>query len=164
MNWGFIKVSRSISYQLVILLFFVTLLVNGESANAGAANSSATNSVMKHAISLYQQGDFQKSHSALLKLSIQNNVQALFLLGQMYERGDGVKQNDAKAKTYYQRAAKLGSQDAAERVGLLSGESNSIVLEWYLESALDGNAESGFNLAYIYETGTGVKINEALAL
>lgn len=116
------------------------------------------------AITLYHQGDFQNSHQALLKLSRENNSQAFFLLGKMYERGDGVFRDESKAILYYQKAAALGFDEAAQRIDQLHEGENSVVLDWYLESAWDGDIESVFNLGYLYESGMGVRIDESLAL
>jgi len=119
---------------------------------------------LDEAITLYRQGDFQNSYQALLKLSRDDNSQAFFLLGKMYERGDGVYRDDSKAAYYYKKAADLGLSEAMERIDQLRDGENSVVLDWYLESAWDGDVESVFNLGYLYESGMGVRIDESLAL
>ena len=125
---------------------------------------SVQSTPLDEAVSLYQHGDFQKSYQAFQTLSLENNSQAFFLLGKMHERGDGVQRDESKAILFYQKAAALGLNEAVQRIDQLRNGENSVVLDWYLESAWDGDIESVFNLGYLYESGMGVRIDESLAL
>jgi len=127
-------------------------------------STAVSSNTLDNALNLYQQGNFQSSHNALVKLARDDNPQAFFLLGKMYERGDGVERSEVTAIDFYQRASLLGSEAAEQRLTQLQNGENSVVLDWYLESAWDGDVESEFNLGYLYETGMGVKIDETLAL
>ena len=120
--------------------------------------------VLNKAISLYHFGDFRASYQLLLTLSENDNPKAFFLLGKMYERGDGVTRDESKAIIYYQKSVELGFDEALQRIDQLLDGETSVVLDWYLESAWDGDIESVFNLGYLYESGMGVRIDESLAL
>jgi len=112
----------------------------------------------------YQLGDFKRIFPKLRNLSNQGNPEADFLLGKMFERGHGVEQDESRAIQYYRNAAGDGFAKAKERLELLTGTENSVVLDWYLEAAWDGDASSQFNLGFIYETGMGVRIDEIRAV
>ena len=144
----------------------VSAAVNGSVNAAALANSfvQVQTTALNKAISLYHSGDFRGSYQSLLTLSKNDNPQAFFLLGKMYERGDGVTRDESKAIIYYQKAVHLGFDEASQRIDQLLDGETSIVLDWYLESAWDGDIESVFNLGYLYESGMGVRIDESLAL
>jgi len=144
------RLMSSIGYFLYVIFLFIPISVQSAS--------------LDEAVKLYQHGDFQNSYHALQKLSLENNSRAFFLLGKMYERGDGVDRDESKAIKFYQKAAALGLDEAALRIDQLRDGENSVVLDWYLESAWDGDVESVFNLGYLYESGMGVRIDESLAL
>ena len=155
-NWGWpkerdeMRFNSNISCIIFIIFVFVPTCVQS--------------SPLEEAVSLYQYGEFQKSYQALQTPSLENNAQAFFLLGKMHERGDGVRRDESKAIKFYQKAADLGFGAAVQRIDLLRNGENSIVLDWYLESAWDGDIESVFNLGYLYESGMGVRIDETRAL
>ncbi|MDE6436243.1 MAG: sel1 repeat family protein [Muribaculaceae bacterium] len=54
-----------------------------------------------------------------------NSPYALTILGEMYDKGNGVKKDRAKAREYYRRAAELGDRAAASKYGLI------LQREWY---------------------------------
>jgi hypothetical protein len=69
----------------------------------------------------------QCGHGGLEKLNLedclvlaeQNNMNALFNLGLMYEKGISVKQNFQKAYEYYKKAEKLGNKQATFNIDYL---------------------------------------------
>ena len=74
-----------------------------------------------------QIGNTQCGHGGLEKLNLkdclvlaeQNNADALFNLGLMYEKGISVKQNFQKAYEYYKKAEKLGNKQATFNIDYL---------------------------------------------
>jgi len=112
------------------------------------------------AIKNYHYGEFKFAQSKFLKLAQQNNPLAYYYLGKMYERGDGVDVDESIALNYYVIAARADVKDVRQRLAQLQGAGDSVVLDWYLESAWDGDVESQYNLGYIYETGLGASIDE----
>lgn len=63
-------------------------------------------------------GDINNREAAkcFLQAARQGHAQAMFELGYMYERGDGVSQEYRKAAAMYKHAADKGHQDAQEKL------------------------------------------------
>lgn len=72
----------------------------------------------------YQAGDFTSSF-ATFQEAVKVNPKAgdaLYMLGQMYEKGEGVAASEVEAANYYRQAWKNGSQEAYSRLELLYSE------------------------------------------
>ena len=158
------RMIRCVCYILFFIFLILPFFVNSAVNATALSNAFVQPTVLKKAVSMYQSGDFKGSYQALLILSRHDNPEAFFLLGKMHERGDGVTRDESKAIIYYQKAADLGFDEAEQRIDQLLDGETSVVLDWYLESAWDGDVESVFNLGYLYESGMGVRIDESLAL
>ena len=87
---------------------------------------------------------------------------AAFLLGQMYESGDGVTYDARHAALLYMRAATAGLPEAQTRLANLYmiGEgvplSYSQARRWYLRAARQGYGEAFLDLAGLFFHGLGV--------
>lgn len=85
------------------------------------------------------------------------NTHALFKLGQMYEKGIHVKQDNGKALQLFQRAAKRNYLKTQYMVGLsyLNGkgvpQNIRTARSWFHKAALRGSAEAQFVLGYMAE-------------
>jgi len=143
--------------RYVVLIGYVGLLSN--SINAASNVAGATSS--------YHHGDFETAMFQFQKIADQSDIsqaaQANYMLGKMYERGDGVLIDDQIAHSYYDRAAKSGHADAVHRIQEY-GSDESIVQDWYIESAWDGDVDAQYNLGYLFETGLGVQIDKNRAI
>ena len=119
------------------------------------------------AISKYHQGDFETAMYQFQQIADQRDslqaANANFMLGKMYERGDGVLIDDQIAYSYYEKAANNGHSEARQRIQEF-GSDESIVQDWYMEAAWDGDVDAQYNLGYLFETGMGVQIDKARAL
>lgn len=150
---------RMIRY--VVLIGCVGLFSNSISA----ANVVTTN--LDNAIFHYRHGDFEKAIFQFRQIADQSNkkqaARANYLLGKIYERGDGVSIDDQAARSYYQNAAQLGHIEAQQRLQEFDGDS-SIVQEWYMEAAWDGDVDAQYSLGYLYERGIGVEIDKVRAV
>lgn len=99
------------------------------------------------------------------KLANQGNIQAMYDLGRLYERGRGTNVNLAKASKWYQTAADAGNSSAQARLGILYFEGRGVKQNYnkalkLLNSASKDNIPSAlFQLANMYELGTGVRQN-----
>ena len=80
-----------------------------------------------------KRGDYQTAFKLWLPLAEQGDAQAQFNLGLMYDKGQGVKQDDVEA------------------------------VKWYRKAAEQGNANAQFLLGFSYILGKGVQVNKALA-
>ena len=114
----------------------------------------------------YGAGQFEEAATLLRPLVRQENIEAVYLLARMYEQGDGVEKDLEEAKRLLRLAAKNGNDAAQQRLDIFDaqGEDDSVVVEWYLPSAEEGDTEAQYNLAFMYETGWGVQINEKKAI
>jgi TPR repeat protein len=116
----------------------------------------------------------------LEKMANRGSINALIKLAMRYENGDGVKVNLAKAKRYYKRAIRLGSEDAKIALALLQLDEqlnrkdislkNNVVIQGDRDLTLKLSLEdlknivsrakrmdkdALFTLATIYENGLG---------
>jgi TPR repeat protein len=88
---------------------------------------------------------------------------AQFQLGDMYDRGDVLPEDGAKAVSWFQRAAQGGSAEARNRLGELwaagiNGEPDAKeAARWYRRAAMQGLAAAQFNLGRAAERGDGVE-------
>lgn len=96
------------------------------------------------------------------KLANQGNIQAMYDLGKLYERGRGTNVNLSSATKWYQSAADAGNTSAQARLGILYFEGRGVKQNYkialtLLSSAAKYNQPTAqFQLANMYELGTGV--------
>ncbi|WP_233768730.1 tetratricopeptide repeat protein [Haemophilus influenzae] len=90
-------------------------------------------------------GDYQTTFKFLLPLAEQGNAEAQLMLGVMYARGIGVKQDDFEAVKWYRQAAEQGYANAQAILGFsyLSGKgvqvNKSLAKEWFGKACDNGN-------------------------
>lgn len=97
---------------------------------------------------------------------------ATYLLGKMYEYGDGVEKDYSKALMLYEKSVKLGNSYAmvgmADMIVWAKGTDRDIpkAIEWYEKAIAMGNTEAMDNMATIYKSGklVDVDIDKALDL
>ena len=63
---------------------------------------------------------------AVRKAAEQGHADAQFLLGLMYDVGEGVPENDAEAVRWYRKAAEQGDAPAQNNLGLMYGNGEGI--------------------------------------
>jgi len=122
---------------------------------------------LNDAESAYATGEFAKAAALLRPLVEAENSDALYLMARMYERGDGVGRDFNEAKRLFQLAAEQGHQKSGQRLEQLADSQNgddSVVLEWYLPLAKEGDPEAQYHIGFMYETGWGVVFNEQKAV
>ncbi|HKB96025.1 MAG TPA: hypothetical protein VKB94_04195 [Rhizomicrobium sp.] len=87
---------------------------------------------------------------------------AQYRLGTLYERGQGVPADTAKAVHWYEMAANQGNRKAMHNLavayaGGTAGKKNMAeAARWFARAAALGLSDSQFNLAVLYERGDGV--------
>ena len=90
-------------------------------------------------------------------------AKAMFDIGRMYYRGEGVEQDYAKEMEWYEKAADLGYADAMHNIGYMYNYGEGVeqdyakALEWYEKAAKGGNGSSANNIGYMYFYGEGVE-------
>lgn len=100
--------------------------------------------------------------TTLEQKSNQGDASAQYNLGLMYEYGQGVPQDYAKAMEYYTKAANQGFAGAQNNLGLMYKNGQGVpedyfrAVEWFTKAANQGSAGGQTNLGIMYEDGKGV--------
>ncbi|MFO1248394.1 MAG: hypothetical protein U1E93_09290 [Alphaproteobacteria bacterium] len=87
---------------------------------------------------------------------------AQYRLGTLYERGQGIPADAAKAAHWYEMAANQGNRKAMHNLAVsyasgATGKKNMAeAARWFAKAAALGLSDSQFNLAVLYERGDGV--------
>lgn len=111
-------------------------------------------------------GSINYSEALKYLLLSSNHPKSQFLLGQLYENGDGVTADFEIAYQYYKKSADSGDSDAQFKVGSLFYNSNDFISQDYSEafkylklSSNQGSPNANFLLGKMYELGQGVQKN-----
>lgn len=86
---------------------------------------------------------------------------AQYRLGTMFERGQGVPADGAKAAQWYEKSANQGNRKAMHNLAVsYAGRRNMAeAARWFAKAAALGLSDSQFNLAVLYERGEGVPLS-----
>ncbi len=117
---------------------------------------------------LLQQGEYADAME--LFLDHEEDADAAYYLGYLYDKALLVSENPARAAYWYQRAADAGSSEAANMLGVMNivgrgTESSSVKGLMYLRRACEqGNENAFYNMGLMYEEGNCVRedLQEAL--
>lgn len=107
-------------------------------------------------IQAFQRGKYDTALKHLEPAAKAGEADAIYILGQMYASGRGVKKDDKRAADYFKEAAELGNANAQQSLGsaLMLGEGikQDMVeaLKWFIISARAGNKASA---AYTRKVG-----------
>ena len=94
---------------------------------------------------------------------------AQFNLALMYDKGEGVPENDAEAVKWYRKAADQGYVKAQYNLALMYAngegvpENDAEAVKWYRKAAEQGYANAQSVLGVMYGTGEGVPENNIRA-
>lgn len=93
----------------------------------------------------------------------EQNADARYQLGRMYEQGAGVPKDELKAMQIYQQAAQEGSGPAALKIGNAYYTGQGVekdykkAFQWYQKAAEKNNYPAQYNIGLMLEEGLGVK-------
>jgi uncharacterized protein len=106
----------------------------------------------------YMAGDSKTALEIWKTQAEQGNARSSFLLGRLYEMGQGVTKNQDEAEKWYKKSAKLGDSEAQWWLGLIySAEGRYRAAEYYLRMAAESRDElSQYALGQMYSEGKGV--------
>ncbi|MGH7181803.1 MAG: trypsin-like peptidase domain-containing protein, partial [Nitrospiraceae bacterium] len=96
-------------------------------------------------------------------------AEAQVQLGQLYANGQGVPQDYAQARQWYEKAAAQGHAEAPFYIGSLYGIGQGVpkdaakAVEWWQKAAAQGYAVAQYNLGIAYGDGRGVLEDSVLA-
>ena len=105
----------------------------------------------------------------MLQLAEAGDVELQFSLGVMYEHGEGVRQDYARAAEWFLKAAEQGTATAQFNLGLMYETGRGVrqdyvqTLQLWHKAARQGVAEAQSGLGWMYYTGRGVRQNSVIA-
>ena len=109
----------------------------------------------------FKRGDEAEAVREIMSLADAGDVEAQFHLGELYQNGRGVPQDDQHAHDWYMRAAEEGHARAQFQLGFLYynglGVRKSLpeALMWYRLSANKGDIWAQNNVGLMYRDGVG---------
>ena len=145
----------TIRHIAAILSIVITLLF-------GAGSSWAE---YNDAVAAYERGDYVTAAEQFRSLAEKGSVKAQFNLGFMYNKGEGVIQNDEEALKWFSKAAEQGSIMAQYRLGEMYFRGEGVsqnyteAVKWFHKAAQQGDSYAQVNLGFIYGSGSGVPTN-----
>ena len=98
----------------------------------------------------------------MLQEALQGNARAQYMLGNLYQRGEGVIKDDSTAVKWYRKAAEQGNHEAQYMLGTLYQRGEGVIKDdstaamWYRKAADQGNREAQYSLGGCYFEGRGV--------
>jgi TPR repeat protein len=117
----------------------------------------------------YGGGDTAQAIAWFRKAAGQKYAPAEFQMGQLYDFGFGVTQNDAEALVWYRKAAERGSAAGQRAVGDFYRKGRAVPVDaaeaarWYRRGADGDDVRAQHQLGEMYFTGTGVTRDYASA-
>lgn len=96
-------------------------------------------------------------------LAAKGDAWAMYNLGSIYAKGNGVPLDDAEALAWYQKAAEKEYTAAYLALGLMYSDGVAFLpdfvtaFEWYMKAAAQGDATAQYTVAGMYRKGTGTK-------
>ncbi|MGV8996077.1 MAG: tetratricopeptide repeat protein [Parvibaculaceae bacterium] len=142
-------------------------------APAFAAPTAKANSDFETGIEAYRTGDIKTAAEAWTAAAEGGHPAAGFLMGRLYEVGNGVEKSPQQAFHFYEMAANEGNVQAAVKVGLIYRDGSkelgikkdyAVALKNFEKGALQFWPESQFYIADMYRRGLGVNASRTEGL
>ena len=134
----------------------------GAFAVATALGAPAAAGPLEDGVAAYHGKEYAKAAELWQPLAEKGDPAAQYLLGTLYVAGKGVKQNDATAFMWFQRAANQGNASAQYNVGASYAEGTGVpksdidAAKWFQRAANQGMVFAQLNLGLLYAAGNGV--------
>jgi len=115
----------------------------------------------------HNRGDFKTALHEWQPLAEQGDARAQFSFGLLYENGDGIPRDYAKARQWYEKAAAQGDAKAQLYLGLQSSFGQGVPMDvveaymWYSLAAGNGNPHAPGYRADLSRQMTPAQITEA---
>lgn len=123
-----------------------------------------------NAVKAIETGDFELALKELRPLIEKNDPNAQFLMGMLYDAGNGVPQDQAIAASWYRKAAEQNHLIAQLFLGILYYSGNGVerdykkAAHWLQAPANNGNDQAQFYLGSMYAKGNGVNKDDSKAI
>ena len=127
--------------------------------------SMSAKEAYKKADEAYKAKDYAKALKYYQYAAENNDSQAQFSLGAMYDMGNGVTQNYAEAMKWYLKAANQGNASAQNNIGVMYEKGQGVKQDcseankWYLKAAEQGYTPAQSNLGLNLYVGNGITQN-----
>ena len=127
----------------------------------------AAGQTFDEAVAAYGRGDYATAVRGFLVHAEQGDARAQFILGVMYDFGQGVPEDDAEAVKWYRKAAEQGLAGAQSTLGLMYDNGRGVLkdeaeaVRWFRLAAEQGDATAQYGLGFkyaglMYAAGEGV--------
>lgn len=142
----------------------------GSAATAGATPPSGAQELVERAQATHASGRFHEALKQYKLAAERGEVTAMFQLGAMHERGEGVPANFATAAGWYQRSADGGSVSAMKRLANMYLDGQGVAKDFkaaaklYQRAGAFGDANSLFLLGQLYWKGEYAERQPDLAM
>jgi tetratricopeptide (TPR) repeat protein len=116
------------------------------------AREAEANRLYQRADKLWSRGRIRSAFRLFLAAAKAGTVPAFRIVGQFYDRGDGVKANQASALYWYRRAYRHGSESAANNIGCIWRDRGKLdrAVSWLKRAVKLGDNDANLNIAKIY--------------
>jgi hypothetical protein len=110
----------------------------------------------------YRRGDDAKAAALYAEVARRGDPEAQYLLGKMYDYGQGVEQDYAEALRWYRAAAEQGYAKGQRNLGVLYARGYGVArdvhqsIEWLKKASAGGDDWAPTLLGMIYASGDGV--------
>ena len=141
--------------------------------NVGSSQNNSLSMSAKEAYKIadeaYKAKDYAKALKYYQYAAENNDSQAQFSLGAMYDMGNGVTQNYAEAMKWYLKAANQGHVSAQNNIGVMYEKGQGVKKDcseankWYLKAAEQGYTPAQNNLGLNLYVGNGITQNSTEA-
>jgi uncharacterized protein len=116
----------------------------------------------------YDAGDYTRAHDLWLPRAEAGDAEAMFRMGRLYDRGEGVEQSFESATSWFRKSTTQSHKVALFYLALYARDKNSrkddqLANQYYRISAQNGFRRAAFNLAVRIESGVGAPSNEERA-
>jgi len=121
---------------------------------------------LQDAVAAVQRKDYPSAVRLLEPLARGGNPMAQSRLAWLYYHGHGVRESDALALQWFERAARQGLAEAQFHLGNMYAyglaelppdtDGARLAAQWYFEAARQGHAEAQYSLGILFLTGSGV--------
>jgi TPR repeat protein len=117
-------------------------------------------------LAAFEAGRFREAAELWLALADEGNPQAQYAIGKLYESGQGVPQNYARAAEWYGRAAEQGLAAAQNNLALLHNNGRGVprdpirAVQLWQDAARLGHTQAQYNLGLAYYLGEGIALDD----
>lgn len=135
-------------------------------AIAALLASSARADALQDATAAIHRKDYPTAVRLLEPMARAGNPVAQTRLAMLYYHGHGVRESDAQALQWFERAARQGLAEAQFQLGNMHAyglapaaadqDPARTAAQWYFEAARQGHAEAQYSLGILFLTGSGV--------